>query len=127
MNLQQKRMLKIEPDINSYGAACNLCSSEAAAVRPDRPRGSIGGAGSAPTSVAGLLGDLELVHPLQHHVHKAKPIHLTSLEMRLELYPRKALCRRTGDTASSLHGYISSVLAGSAHAIPCKGTLSEQL
>lgn len=56
----------------------------------------IGSAGSAPTSAAGLLGDLELVHSLQHDVYKAEPIHPTSLEMGFELYWWKALCKSMG-------------------------------
>lgn len=71
------------------------------------PRGSGGDAGSAPTSAAGLWGDLELVQSLQHRVYKAKPIYLTSLKMSFELYPWKALWKSMG----VLHYYCTDTLA----------------
>lgn len=36
LTLQHERMLKIQPGIKSYGAACNLCLTEAAAAQHDR-------------------------------------------------------------------------------------------
>lgn len=79
-------MLKIQPTVTELLVICVKQKLQQHDMT-DGPQRNIGGAGSAPTSAASPLGDLELVQKRQHHVYKAKPVHLISLEVCFELHP----------------------------------------